>query len=118
MMIVSPLLASIMRSCVILDTVTRPDGFGGYDEVYTDGAEIMAAITLKSSTEAQIAYQTGIKRLYVVVTEDAVKLKQGMRIRRVQDNLTLRITSNASDFTAPQMAGVKMAQVTAEAIEA
>lgn len=116
-MINSPLLSSVMRPCRILDTVTRPDGFGGYDEAYTEGAEIMAAITLKSSTEAQIAYQTGIKRLYVVVTEEAVKLKQGMRIRRVQDGLTLRITSNASDFTAPQMAGIRMAQVTAEAIE-
>lgn len=113
----SPLLTSVMKPCVILDTTTKPDGFGGYDEVLTEGAPFNAAIAINNTTEAQIAYQTGTKRIYTVVTLPVVKLKQGMKIRRVYDGLTLRITSNASDMTAPDMSSLKMAQVNAEAVD-
>lgn len=117
MMFESSLLTNVMKPCVILDTVTKPDGFGGYDEVLSDGAGFQAAITMKNTTEAQIAYQTGTKRLYVVVTAPFVKLKQNMKIRRLDDGLTLRITSNASDLEAPSMSDLKMAQVSAEAVD-
>lgn len=113
----SPLLSNIMKPCVIMDTMTKPDGFGGYDEVLTEGAPFNAAIALNSTTEAQIAYQTGTKRIYTVVTLPVVKLKHGMMIRRVHDGLTLRITSNASDMIAPDMSSIKMAQVNAEAVD-
>lgn len=111
------LLESSMKPFVILDTVTRPDGFGGYDEVLADGAPFDAAATMKNTTEAQIAYQTGAKRIYTVVTRQTVKLKQNMKIRRVQDGLTLRITSNATDFATPAISDLKLYQVSAEAVE-
>ena len=111
------LLDSRMEPFVILDTVTRPDGFGGYNEVLADGAPFDAAVTMKNTTEAQIAYQTGAKRIYAVITRQTVKLKQNMRIRRVQDGLTLRITSNATDFHTPTISDLKLYQVSAEAID-
>lgn len=111
-----PLLESKMKDCVVLDTITVPDGFGGYNEVLKDGAPFKAAITTKSTTEAQIAYQTGTKRIYIVVTPQVVALKQNMKIRRVDDGLTLRITSNASDFTTPNISSLSLSQVSAEAV--
>ena len=60
------LLESRMKPFVILDTVTVPDGFGGYDEVLADGAPFDAAAVIKSNTEALIAYQNGVKKIYSV----------------------------------------------------
>jgi hypothetical protein len=40
-----------------------------------------------------------------------------MKIRRVQDGLTLRITSNAADFATPAISDLKLYQVSAEAVE-
>lgn len=111
------LLESKMKPFVILDTVTKPDGFGGYNEALTEGARFDAAITMKNNTEAQIAYQTGTKRIYAVITKQTVRLKQNMRIRRVQDGLTLRITSNAADLETPSVSDLKLYQVNAEAID-
>lgn len=111
------LLESRMKPFVILDTVTVPDGFGGYNEVLTDGAPFQAATTTKDSTEAQIAYQAGTKKIYTVVTKQTVKLRHGMKIRRVEDGLTLRITTDATDFKTPDISSLNLYQVSAEAVE-
>lgn len=111
------LLQSRMKPFIILDTVTKPDGFGGYDEVLTEGAPFDAATTTKDSTEAQIAYQNGAKKIYTVVTKQTVKLKRGMKIRRVEDGLTLRITTDAADMKTPDISILKLYQVSAEAID-
>lgn len=112
------LLESRMKPFVIMDTVTVPDGFGGYDEVLTAGAPFDAATVIKNSTEAQIAYQTGTKKIYSVVTRQTVRLKHGMKIRRVEDGLTLRVTTDAADLKTPDISDLKLYQVSAEAIEA
>ena len=111
------LLQSRLKPFVIMDTVTRPDGFGGYDEVLADGAPFDAATTIKSSTEALIAYQDGAKKIYTVVTRQTVRLRRGMKIRRVEDGLTLRVTTDAEDMKTPDISDLKLYQVSAEAIE-
>lgn len=111
------LIESMMKAFVILDTATVPDGFGGYDEVLKEGAPFDAAATMKSTTDAQIAYQQGMKRIYAVVTKQTVKLKQGMKIKRVHDGLMLRVTSNADDMQTPSMSDLAFAQVSAEVID-
>ncbi len=111
------LLESRMKPFVIVDTVTVPDGFGGYDEVLSDGAPFDGAAVIKNSTEAQIAYQNGAKKIYSVVTKQTVKLKRDMKIRRVEDGLTLRVTTDATDLKTPDISDLRLYQVSAEAID-
>ena len=49
------LLDSMLEQCTIIDRKTEPDGEGGYNVVWQDGATIDAAIVHNSSMEAQIA---------------------------------------------------------------
>lgn len=111
------LLQSRMKPFVIMDTVTRPDGFGGYDEVLADGAPFDAAVTLKNTTEALIAYQSGVKKIYTVITKQTVRLRRGMKIRRIEDGLMLRVTTDAEDMKTPDISDLKLYQVSAEAVE-
>lgn len=113
----SALLASLMTPCVILDKTTVSDGLGGYNEVYVEGAAFDAAIAINSTTEAQIAYQAGTKRLYTVATKQLVRLSPNMRIKRLHDGLILRVTSNSTDLMSPGMSELNLAQVSAEAID-
>lgn len=111
------LLESRMKDFVILDVITRPDGFGGFDEVMTEGAPFKAAAVIKSNTEAQIAYQTGTKRIYTVVTYNLVKLRPGMKIRMVEDGLTLEVTSNSTDMTTPEISNLDLSQASAKVVD-
>lgn len=111
------LLESRMKPFVIVDTVTVPDGFGGYNEVFSDGAPFDGAAVAKDTTEALIAYQSGAKKIYSVVTRQTVRLKRNMKIRRIEDGLTLRVTTDASDFKTPDISDLKLYQVSAEAID-
>lgn len=111
------LLDSKMKKWHVLDTITKPDGYGGYNEVLTIGAPFEAACTLKSNTEAQIAYANGLKKQYAVVTRQTVRLKHGMKIQRDEDGLMLKVTSDAADMQTPKESDLKLYQVTAEVVE-
>ena len=110
------LIEQKMKPFVILDTVTVADGFGGYSEIHKDGAPFDAAATMKDTTEAQIAYQQGAKKIYTVVTRQTVKLKHGMKIKRLHDGLTLRVTSDSEDMQTPVTSNLSFSQVSAEVI--
>ena len=83
---------------------------------YTPGAEFRAGIATVATSEAVVAYANGTKTIYTVVTDELTSLAQNDVIRRENDGLTLRITSNAADMTTPAVAQVKFRQVTAERI--
>lgn len=101
----------------IMDKYTQADGMGGIITTYADGAAFRAGITTKQSTEAQIAYQNGLKTIYAIVFEPKITLQQGDRVKRISDGRVFRVTSNASDMTTPAAAHLKMSQVSAEVIE-
>ena len=84
------LIDSRMEDAVMLDLVSVPDGFGGVLKEWRDGAPFRAAIQLKTTTDAEIAYQQGAKRLYTVYTRQIVRLDRGDRFRRVNDGRVLR----------------------------
>lgn len=101
----------------MVDKRTVPDGLGGVDVTYIDGAHFMAGIVAKQNTQAQIAYQQGLKTIYTVVFKPTAGLSFGDRIKRLSDGLMLKITSNARDMTTPERADIQLSQVSAEVIE-
>ncbi len=99
------------------DKRTGEDGYGGIAETWIDGAHFMAGLVTKQSTQAQIAYQQGLKIMYKLVFKPTVALNYGDRVKRVSDGLMLKITSNSRDMTTPTPAQLKLSEVTAEVIE-
>lgn len=100
----------------MLDRTSVPDGMGGVIYEYTDGVAFRAGISTENSAQARIAYQTGARVIYTVVTDSHMRLEVNDRIKRLSDGQRFRITSNASDMTTPEIAQMQYSQVTAEVV--
>lgn len=111
------LLESRMEDVVKLDETTAPDGFGGFVHTWTPGAAFKAAILRTSSTEAQIAYQSGVKAMYTIYTKQIAKLRRNDRIRRVSNGRELRVTTDAEEDGTPGISTFDLYRVYAEVVE-
>lgn len=109
-------LQDFFVACAMMDRVTASDDLAGIVQTWQEGAHFRAGIATAQTTEAKIAYQTGAKTIYTVVTEEAITLSAGDRIKRLSDGLVLKITSNAADMTTPAVSVVKFRQANAEAV--
>ncbi len=111
-------LTDFFVPCVLLDKRTQPDGYGGITTVYTDGAAIKCGITTDNSTEAQIAYKSGLKTIYTIVFDKRIALSLNDRVKRVKDGKVFRVTSDSSDMQTPDVSAMQYAQVSAEVVSA
>ena len=111
------LLSDAMEDCVILDKITKTDGYGGVTTVYVEGAEFKAAITFDSSIEARLAEKQGVTSLYTVTTSRNILLEFYTIFRRKRDGKLFRVTSDGNDNLTPKSAGLDMRQVSAEKVE-
>lgn len=108
------LLTEQMKTCVYMVKSKEPDGYGGYIDVYRDGAEFKAAIVLDSSLEARIANKEGFTDIYTIVTTKAIELQFNEIIKRAEDGKMFRVKSDGSDKKTPQSASLDMRVVSAE----
>ena len=108
------LIEKSMVDCVRLDKISEPDGAGGTNNVWKDGAPFRAAISINTSTEMQIAEAQGLKRVYSVTTKKSAMLDYHDVFKRVSDGAIFRATSEGKDIETPEFASFSFAQVTAE----
>lgn len=108
------LLSEAMEKCIMLDKLTRADGYGGYITSYVDGASFDAAIVFDTSMEARAAEKNGVTSRYTVTTGRSLTLEYHNVFRRVRDGKIFRVTSDGDDKYTPASAGLNMRQVTAE----
>lgn len=108
------LLSEQMEECVIIDKITRPDGYGGVETTWVEGAPITAAITLDTSMQARIGEKQGVSALYTVTTERGINLQYHDVLIRTRDGKVFRVTSDGDDKKTPNSASLNMRQVTAE----
>ena len=108
------LLNEAMEPCVLLDKTTRPDGYGGYEPTWTDGAPFDAAIVLDTSLQARIAEKEGVTGLYTVTTGRSLNLQFHDVFKRLKDNKIFRVTSDGDDKKTPISTNLDMRQVSAE----
>lgn len=108
------LLAEAFESCVMIDKTTQPDGYGGIEAAWTDGAQFECAIVLDTSMQARIAEAQGVKGLYTITTRKGINLQYHDVLRRVRDGKIFRVTSDGDDKRTPASAGLNMRQVSAE----
>lgn len=110
------LLQEAMTPCVIMDKTTQKDGYGGVVTVWTEGAEIEAAIAPDGGTEQLVAQQRGWTGSYTIVTSKSVVLLAGDVIKRREDNHTFRIKSDGTDNKTPASAALDARAVKAEEV--
>lgn len=108
------LLSDAMEKCVYLNKQITPDGYGGYDTTWSEGAEFDAAIVFDTSIEARIADAQGVTSRYTVTTSRTLTLEYHDVFRRVRDGKIFRVTSDGDDKFTPNSTALDMRQVTVE----
>lgn len=108
------LLDETQEECVMIDKVTKPDGYGGISTEYQEGAGFSANIFLDSSMQAKIAAVQGVKSLYTVLTNKNVLLNYHDIFIRVEDRKTFRITSDGYENKTPDSATLQKLKYSAE----
>lgn len=108
------LLEEYMEDCVIIDRRTVPDGYGGFTNVWAEGAPIKAAITKDNSISAEIAAAEDVKTIYKITTTRNINLQFHQIVKRVSDGKIFRCTTDGDDAKTPSSASIDMRQVTAE----
>lgn len=108
------LLSEAFETFIMKDKTTVADGYGGYETVWTDGAEIEAACVLDSSVEALTAQAMGVTGVYTITTRKNINLQYHDVLQRVRDGKIFRVTTDGDDKATPSSATLNMRQVNAE----
>ena len=111
------LLTDAMEDFIYKDKRTVPDGYGGVQTEWVDGAEFLAALSFDTSTEARRAEKEGVENLYTITTQRGITLMYGDIIRRQADGKLFFITSDGTDKKTPLSATLDMRVVTAKELE-
>jgi len=108
------LLDEAMEKCIMIDKTTVPDGYGGFDVIWQEGAEFNAATVLDNSIQARIAQAQGVRNLYTITTQKNINLQFHDVFKRLRDGKIFRVTSDGDDKRTPASATLNMRQVSAE----
>lgn len=109
------LITDWQEKCTIIENRKVPDGEGGFNPAWVDGAQFMAAIVLETSTQAVIAERQGVAKIYRVTTPKNAILSFHDVFRRESDGQTFRVTSGGKDVQTPKESNITpFSQVTAE----
>lgn len=110
----SDLLDTQMETFCYVNVSKVPDGEGGIETMWTDGAEFQANAYKINSTQEKIAEKMGVTSLYTITTKKNICLEYHEVIKRLSDGEIFRITSESKDNKTPDSATLDMRQVSAE----
>lgn len=99
------LLNDFARTCILLEKTRTPDGAGGYETMWTNGAEFLNYQALDTSMEARRAEKEGVTSVYSALVNKAVPIEYGDYFRDKTTGDTYRVTSNPEERSAPKSAG-------------
>lgn len=97
-----------------MDKKSVPDGMGGFEYQWTEGAEFQAAVVKNNTLAARVAEKQGVTEVYTITTPKTATLGFNDVIKRLSDGAIFRVTSNAKDSETPDAASFSFAQVSAE----
>lgn len=108
------LIDEMMEDCCLMDRRSVPDGQGGWDYVWTEGAPFKAAIVKDNSLNARIAEKEGVAEVYTITVHKGNSLSFNDVIKRLRDGATFKVTSNTDDSETPIRASFQIGQVSAK----
>lgn len=103
-----------MKKFIFLESHREPDGKGGFNTEWHDGAEFLAAVAFDNSMQAKTAQKQGVTSVYTIYTKKSVEFEYHDVIKRLEDGKIFRITSNGKDKKTPESAALNMLAVSAE----
>lgn len=108
------LLDDFKRPCVLMEKVRAPDGEGGFDWVWTEGAEFFNYQALDQSLQARIAEKQGVTSLYTALVDANFPIVFDDYYKDMQSGQVYRVTSKPEEKKAPESASFALKFFTAE----
>lgn len=108
------LLDDFGRKCCIMEKTRTPDGAGGWDVAWTEGAEFTNYQALDTSMEARIAEKQGVSSTYSALVKKSLPIEYNDVFKDFSTGATYRVTSNPEDKVAPASASFDLKFFTAE----
>lgn len=108
------LLKDFARKCVLLEKTRVPDGAGGWETTWAEGAEFENYQALDSSMEARRAEKEGVTSVYSALVARNVPIEYNDVFRDTESGKTYRVTSDPADKEAPKRSGLALKFFTAE----
>lgn len=99
------LLDDFASKCVLMEKTRTPDGAGGWNVVWAEGAEFLNYQALDTSMEARRAEKEGVTSVYSALVNQSVPIEYNDYFRDTETELTYRVTSNPEERSAPRSAG-------------
>lgn len=93
-----------------------PNGMGGFDEAYIDGAEFNGSLVMDTSTEARVAEKQGVTSLYTLTVPLDIPLKYDDRFKDKETGTEYRITSRAGEKQTPAIASFQFQNFSVERV--
>lgn len=108
------LYETMMVDCIMMDKLSVPDGMGGFNPSWTEGAPFRAAIVKLDTSNVKIAEKQGMSEMFKVTVKRGIQLDFHDVFKRVEDGAIFRVTSRTKDSESPKVASFQMGQVDAE----
>lgn len=108
------LIEAFNQQFKFLEYSREPNGLGGFEETYKEGATFNGALVMDTTTQARIAEKQGVTSLYTLTVPLDVPLKYGDLFRSVETGDTYRITSRPGEKKTPSVASFQFQNFTAE----
>lgn len=108
------LLQDFAVPCVLLEKRRVPDGAGGWNTEWSEGAEFENYQYLDTSMEARRAQQEGVKSLFSALVQRGFPIEYGDVFRDKNTGITYRVTSNPDEKRAPQSSTFDLKYFTVE----
>lgn len=107
-------LSDYYSNLVIMEKKTLPDGMGGFNIIYEEGAEFKGAIIGNISTEARLAEKQGVTSIFTLTIPKSTPILYNDIIKKKDTSEYFRITSDPNDIRTPDNAQLDTKQATAE----
>lgn len=108
------LLDDFGRKCCLMEKRRTPDGAGGWDVQWVDGAEFVNYQALDTSMEARRAEKDGVTSVYSALVKKSLPIEYNDAFKDLTTGTTYRVTSRPEDKAAPASASFDLKFFTAE----
>jgi len=108
------LLEDFARPCVLLEQTCVPDGAGGRETTWSEGAEFKNHLALNTSMEARRAEKEGVESVYSALVENDFPIRYGDYFKDKLTDITYRVTSNPDEKKTPMSSALDLKFFTAE----
>lgn len=98
----------------VMEKTRIPDGEGGFNTEWSEGAEFIAFPQHNTTIEAQIAESANTASTYTFLIDKGLSLEYHDVVKRLSDGQIFRITSESGEDFTPNSSPLNLTKVMAE----